>query len=277
MKKLNIYVLTLAMAGLGLSSCKKSFDPKSYAPPLSVGGYTSVKEIAPANLVAYYAFDGSLVDSVSNSTGVGTGTSFTTGFERKGLQGGVNSYVLATPSAAVAGLKSFTVTEWYNSPPPSTGIIGIFTLAKTTAFWGNIEVFFENGSDNTNGKVRIHIAKDGGDYTFAVDNVLNLFGKWNNLAFSYDGATSIATLYVNGSKITAAAVPGLTGDASFTDVGKLTFGCVQFMTEPSQTSATGRQDWANFLTGQLDEIRIYNKALSGAEVGAIVGLEGRGK
>jgi hypothetical protein len=277
MKKLNICLLGVAVLGMGLSSCKKAFDPKSYAPPLSVGGYTTVKEIAKENLVAYFAFDGSLVDSVSNSAGTATGSSFTAGFERKALQGGVNSYVLATPPPAVAALKSFTVTEWYKSPPPSTGIIGVFTLAKTTAFWGNIEVFFENGSTNDNGKVRIHIAKGGGDYTMAVDGVHNLFDKWVNLGFSYDGASSTGTLYVNGSKVFTGAIPGLTGDADFSDVGKLTFGCVQFMTEPSQTSATGRQDWANFLTGQLDEVRIYNKALTDAQVGAIIGLEGRGK
>ncbi|HVW97645.1 MAG TPA: LamG domain-containing protein [Mucilaginibacter sp.] len=277
MKRLNICFLALALTGVGLTSCHKEFNPKSYAPPLSVGGYTSVKEIAKDNLVAYYSFDGTLVDSVSNSSGTSTGTAFTTGFEGKALQGGLNSYVLAQPSAAISSLKSFTITEWYNSAPPGPGIIGIFTLAKTSAFWGNIEVFFENGSTNDNGKVRVHIAQGSGDYTYSVDGVKNLFDKWTNFGFSYDAASSTATLYINGSKVASGAIPGLTGDASFSDVGNLTFGCVQFMTNPSQTSATGSQPWASYLTGQLDEVRVYNKALSAAEIGAIVGLEGRGK
>jgi hypothetical protein len=55
------------------------------------------------------------------------------------------------------------------------------------------------------------------------------------------------------------------------------FGTVQFQTVPSQTSATGSQPWASYLTGQLDEVRIYNKALTDAEVNALVKLEGRGK
>jgi hypothetical protein len=277
MKKLNIYIIAAVFISMGLSSCRKAFDPKSYAPPLSVGGYTSVKEISKENLIAYYAFDNSLVDSVSGSAGTATGTTFGNGFEKQALQGALNSYVLATPSAAVASIKSFTVTEWYNSPPPSTGIIGIFTLSKSNAFWGNIEVFFENGSTNDNGKIRVHIANGETDNTLAVDNVINLFNKWVNLAVSYDGATSIATLYINGSKVSSGKVGSLTGNLTFNNVGKLAFGCVQFQTNPSLTSATDSQPWARYLTGQLDEVRIYNKALSDAEVGAIIGLEGRGK
>jgi hypothetical protein len=277
MKKLNIYIIAAVFISMGLSSCRKAFDPKSYAPPLSVGGYTSVKEISKENLIAYYAFDNSLVDSVSGSAGTATGTTFGNGFEKQALQGALNSYVLATPSAAVASIKSFTVTEWYNSPPPSTGIIGIFTLSKSNAFWGNIEVFFENGSTNDNGKIRVHIANGETDNTLAVDNVINLFNKWVNLAVSYDGATSIATLYINGSKVSSGKVGSLTGNLTFNNVGKLAFGCVQFQTNPSLTSATDSQPWASYLTGQLDEVRIYNKALSDAEVGAIIGLEGRGK
>jgi hypothetical protein len=277
MKKLNIYIIAVMFISVGLSSCRKAFDPKSYAPPLSVGGYTSVKEIAKENLVAYWSFDGNLIDSVSGSAGTATGTTFGTGFERQALQGALHSYALADVPAAVASMKSFTVTEWYNSAPPGPGIIGIFTLSKSSAFWGNIEVFFENGSTNDNGKVRIHIANGETDNTLAVDNLQNLFNKWVNLAVSYDGATSVATLYINGSKVSSGTVGGLTGNLTFNNVGKMAFGCVQFQTSPSLTSATGAQDWASYLTGQIDEVRIYNKALTDSQVGAIIGLEGRGK
>jgi hypothetical protein len=54
-------------------------------------------------------------------------------------------------------------------------------------------------------------------------------------------------------------------------------GCVQFQTNPSLTSATGSQDWASYLTGSMDELRIYNAALTPAEVNALVVLQGKGK
>jgi len=278
MKKIfNKNLLVAALLSIGMVSCLKPFDPSSYAPPLNIGGYTSVKQIAPTNLVGYWSFNGNLVDSVSGTAGTATGSTFTKGFEGQSLQGVLNGYVLATPSTAIKSLQSFTSTLWINTPPPSTGIIGFLSLANTVNFWGNIDMFFENGSVNTNGKVRIHITQGTNDYTFAVDNVQNLFGSWVNIAFSYDAATSKCTLYVNGSSVSSGTIGGLTGALNFTSVGKLVFGCVQFQTTPSQTSATGSQGWASFLTGTLDEVRIYNKALAPTDISAIVALEAKGK
>lgn len=266
----------MAVVTLGLSSCQKKFDTSSYAPALSIGGYTSAKQISSSNLAAYWAFDGSLIDSVSNGAGVNTGTSFGVGIKGKSMQGATNSYVLSAPSAKVTSLTSFTITEWINTPPPSAGIIGIFSLSNKSEFWGNIEMFIENGSTNENGKLRIHINK-GGDKTYAADNVLNLFGKWVALAVSYDATTGMIKVYVNGSRVSAGTVTGLTGPLAFTNSGNLVFGTVQFQTNPSQTTGTTKQDWASFLTGQLDEVRIYNKALSDEEVGFLSKLEARGK
>lgn len=274
------YIVPVAalFAITGLVSCQKKFDPSSYAPKLNINGYTATADVAKSNLVAYYAFDGSLIDSVSKTSGTNTGTSFTAGIKGKAMQGATNSYVLATPSDAVKNMTSFTVTTWINTAPPSTGIIGFFSLSNSTAFWGNIEGFFENGSTNTNGKVRIHITSaTGNDVTLAVDNVQNLFGKWTALAFSYDETTSTASLYVNGALVNASKLTNLTGPLAFKNVGQMVFGTVQFMTTPSLTSATGSQPWASFNTGQYDELRIYNRALTLTEISTIVNLQNRGK
>lgn len=47
--------------------------------------------------------------------------------------------------------------------------------------------------------------------------------------------------------------------------GPLVFGAVHFMTNPSSTSGTGSQPWASYLTGEFDEVRIFDRAIS-AEV-----------
>lgn len=274
--KINI-ILCVAAVTLGISSCQEEFDPASYAPALNIGGYTSAKQVAPASLVGYWAFDESLADSVSNTAGENTGTSFTTGVKGQALQGALNSYVTTTPGTAITSLNSFTVTCWINTPVPSTGVIGLFSLSNSTQFWGNIEMFVENGSTNENGKLRIHINNGGGDKTYAADNVLNLFDKWVGLAVSYDATTSMVKLYVNGSRVSSGSITGMTGPLVFANSGKIVFGTTQFQTTPSLTSATGKQSWASYLTGQLDEFRIYNKALTDEEVGALGKLEGRGK
>lgn len=53
MKHYTERLLALSVVLIGLASCYKKFDPASYAPALSIGGYTGSKEIAPSNLVGY--------------------------------------------------------------------------------------------------------------------------------------------------------------------------------------------------------------------------------
>ena len=283
MKKLiNKYSIAALLVSFGLSSCVKKFDPKSYAPPLSVNGYTSANSVAKSNLIGYWAFDGSLIDSVSGTVGVNTGTSFAvSGIKKQALQGALNSYVLNNTSAAVAALQSYTITFWVNTPPPSTGIIGVFALPNKIQFWGNLEMWFENGSSNSNGtiKVTMDYGPNGQNTAFfVVSGLQNLFDKWTSITISYDGTSTVSKMYVNGGLVsTQTGVGGLTGPLAFTNVGNLVFGCDAFQTNPSQTSATQYPGFASFLTGQLDEFRIYNRALTDIEVSSIVALQHRGK
>lgn len=278
MKSFNKSLLTaiVAVVCLAFSSCYKKFDPASYAPPLSIGGYTSADEIAPSNLVGYWSFNDDYIDEVSGAAGENTGTAFTGGIKGKAMQGSANSYMLFTPGASIIGMQSFTITYWVNSPAPSTGIIGLVNLAKTDGFWGNIDMFFENGSTSANGKFRAHIQNGATDSWVAKDGIINLFDTWVHIALSYDATTNTFKLYINGS-LSATSVAAGFGPLHFTNIGKLVFGCVQFQTDPSQTSSTGSQPWASYLTGQLDEVRIYNTALEDKDVNSLVKLEGRGK
>jgi len=261
---------------IGLSSCYKKFDPSTYAPALSIGGYTSPDEISPSNLIAYWPFDGDYGDKVSNTAGVNTGTTFTGGVKGQALKGALNSYVLFDPTASILNMESFTITYWVNSPAPSNGIIGLVNLSKTDGFWGNIDMFFENGGTNTDGKFRAHIQNGATDSWVAKDGIVNMFDSWVHIAVSYDAASSTFKFYLNGNVAATSVATGF-GPIHFTNTGKMVFGCVQFQTDPSLTSATGSQPWASYLTGALDEVRIYNTALSDADVNALVKLEGRGK
>ncbi len=115
-KKYNFstYISGILLLAVGITSCQKSFDPASYAPAQTFGGYTTSREIAASNLVGYWGFENSLIDSVSNKNGNGVGTSFTTGIKGNALQGANNGYFITTPSSAVVGLKSFTISFCVN-------------------------------------------------------------------------------------------------------------------------------------------------------------------
>lgn len=260
-----------------VSACQDK--PTDYAPPLSIGGYTSAKQVAPANLVAYWAFNESLVDSVSNTSGTNTGTSFSPGIKGMALQGAINSYVIANTPQVVQNLKSFTVTSWVKTPLNANGIVGLVDISNGTKFWGNLTVFLENGGDATKGLLKIHVdngkatASDAwlGNYTLT-----SPWDKWLHTAVSFDEATSTFRVYVNGAKVATQVMAGY-GPINFQNASKMVFGTVHFQTNPSLTTATGNQSWASYLQGQLDEVRIYNKALTDTDISSLQRLEAKGK
>jgi hypothetical protein len=261
-----------------LPACQKGFNTKSYAPvkPLpSFDGYNSSNSIESASLVDYWNFSGSLTDSVSKLPGVATGTTFASGISGQGLQCNLNDYAICQPSAAIAKLQSCSVSTWVNTGPPTTGVIDYFTLANTGQFWGNMEMFFDNGSTNTDAHVRIHLSQNGSDNTFAAE-VPGCFGAWVNLIFTYD-VSGACTLYLNGKSVATGTAGTLTGPLAFTNVGSVIFGCTQFTTNPSQTTATGSQPWAAFMVGKIDQVRVYNTVLTANEAAALYNLENLGR
>ena len=90
----------------------------------------------------------------------------------------------------------------------------------------------------------IHIGADI-DATGPTAIALN---TWTHLAASYDGAAF--RLYVNGSQVTSRAVSG------------------SVATSTSPLRLGGNTIWGEYFAGVIDEVRIYNRALSAAEVQA---------
>ena len=71
---------------------------------------------------------------------------------------------------------------------------------------------------------------------------------WSHLAGTYDGTT--LRLYVNGALVTSQAVAGLIAPST----GALRIG--------------GNSVWGQYFRGRMDEVRIYNRALSAPEIQA---------
>jgi hypothetical protein len=281
MKKNHNILKAMLLTGLAvvfiLSSCQKGFDPKSYAPakPLpTFGGYSSSNQIEADSLIAYWNFSGTLTDSISKLPGTATNSSFGAGISGQAYQGSLNGYAVCKSSPALAALQKCTVSVWVNTTPPTTGVLDYFTLSNTVNFWGNIEMFFDNGSTNTDAHVRIHLSQSGTDNTFAAE-VPGCFNGWANLIFSYD-ISGACTLYLNGKSV-ATGKAGITGPLVFQNVGNVVFGCTQFTTTPSQTIGSGPQPWAAFLPGKIDQVRVYNKVLSSNEASALYNLENLGR
>lgn len=271
-----IPLLTLACT-VAFTSCYKKYDYKDYQPTFTVGGYSSSNEIGAGHLVGYWGFEGDYVDSISNIAGTGVNTSFGTGFLGKALQGAANGYVISELPAAIKNMHSFTIDFWINTPQNTGGIITPICISNETTDWGALDLFYENGSTATSAPFKAHI--NGQSETWFTNSTFaNPWNAWQNVALTYDAATSTFTTYQGGGKVASTTTAGL-GDFVFpATANNLIFGTEQFQCVPTiGTMPGGAQTWADFLRGQLDEVRIYDVALSEADLKALIILQGKGK
>lgn len=273
---INKMVPLLLVCGTLLTSCYKKFDPKSYQPPFTINGYTSTAEIGQGSLVGYWAFDGGYVDSVSGTAATGVGTSFTGGFKGQALQGANNGYAISDLSNAIKNLKSFTIDFWVNTSQNTSGIVAPIVISRTDQFWGALDMFFENGSTATKANLKVHFNGQS-EVWFTNGFVTNPWNSWQNIALTYDAGTSTFTLLQGGNAVATQSAAGLGNLVFPATATKIIFGTEQFQCSPSLGTAGGPQGWASYLTGLLDEVRIYSKALSASDIQALIVLQGKGK
>jgi hypothetical protein len=267
-----------------LSSCLKKYDDASYAPSKPYGGYNSSKEIAPNNLVAYWAFNGGLSDSVAGLTGTNSGTTFAKGEKGQALQvGGSNYYLFNNPGTVLPNLKAFTVTFWMNAPQNTSYAYGIFSLNNPNDFWGSLDVYLDNGSTADTAQFKVHINNNGVGQ-FLGTKLGGAWNKWVHVAITYDSSTTVTStnfsIYANGTSIYSTLLKNGAanyGPLQFPGPTKMVIGTWQFQTNPSLTNAATAQSWAGSFNGALDEFRIYNKALKASDVSALFKLEAAGR
>jgi hypothetical protein len=258
------------------TSCYKSFDPKSYQPEFTVNGYASSGDIGKGSLVGYWSFDGSYVDSVSNTAATGFNTSFASGFKGQALKGSGTGYAISDLPAALKNMSSFTIDYWINTQQNTTGIVAPVVISKDDDFWGALDFFYENGSTASSANFKIHFHGQS-EVWFTNGFLANPWNAWQNIAVTYDAATSTFTLYQGGGKVASQTVDGLGNLVFPATATKIIFGTEQFQCTPSLGTAGGSQSWASYLSGQLDEMRIYNTALSASDLQALIILQGKGK
>jgi len=315
MKKFtNISMLMLLCAALVfmMSSCQKSFNAKSYAPPKppppppSFNGFNSSAEIEPANLLDYFPFTTSNADSLGNLTGTNKGSvGSTAGVTGNAFKGAASSYVLFSNPGQLPAMESYTVSLWMNSPKTNGLARGIFSLNNPTDFWGSLDIYLDNpGGTDPKGDTlifKVHMTNASGvpfAGVFLQAKVPNAINTWTHMVVTYDAGTSVISFYQNGVSIGIAGVAGtsgfvndpvlpgddptktpkvLYGPIKFPNPTAAVLGTWQFQTTPSLTTSADAQTWAESYTGGLDNFRIYNKALTSDEVVALYNLEKLGR
>ncbi len=281
LKKLVLGVVVIFIFG----SCQKLYRP-------ALGDYLKDPDPPPYNaLKGFWAFEDNVTDQGENDLdGTASNLSYVTGINGKAVQVGAGGYLLCKtigettvhpngfvgyPADTLASLKSFSVSFWMKGVGPvQGGAQGIFSLSNKNQFWGNLDVFLENYNSGDDAFFKVHLFNKNGTgtgETWIADNAMKFTGvlnKWTHVVFTYDAATSVFKSYIDGNvanqrNLTSGGNPY--GDVEFKDFNGLVIGSFQFQTNPT-LSNHGPEAWAKSFNGALDQFRLYNKALSAAEV-----------
>lgn len=223
----------------------------------------------------YWAFDGNSRDTGQyRSVTVEKNITYVPGVAGQAAQIGDGGYLaVKTVADSLKTPGSLTVAFWMNGVGPvQGGAQGLFAIANSEEFWGNVEFFLENLNNGSEAFLKVHMfnsgAPDGKGEQWNEVKIANGLNKWTHIAVTYDASNSQLTIYADGQPTAIANKVldgGNYGPLKFKNVSGVVLGSFAFQTDPSFTNH-GPEGWAKSFNGPLDQFRIYNVALSAAEV-----------
>jgi hypothetical protein len=277
-----LLIAMMVMMSSMLTSCNKDDDPDD--------GKIDPGTIATTNLVAYFPFDGNGTEKIANLTPtLQPNVTYVTGRRGQAYQGANMAHLLYTLPAAskLKSLTSFSVAMWIKSPlVTGDPEITLFEIGKSDDFfWGNLKLGLlrlNATADSLNFKA--FFLKNGAVWSgqhINYSDPLFPINMWMHMVFQYDQTTSKFMIYKDGVKIeTSAGVenrwaagedvnprPPL-GPLAFANADKINIGAWRPKTEGTATDA-----WMGWFLGNMDELRVYDKALTAAEVKALYDAE----
>ena len=213
---------------------------------LTPASFTWTITAAPPSLVAAYGFEEGTGTTTADSSGLNnTGTLSnatwaTTGRFGKALSfNGTNAWV-TVPDANVLDLTTtMTIEAWVN---PTTLTSWRTIVLKESTSGLSYGLYAHDGS-----RPAAYIRIGSSDIDRAGTAVLPT-NTWTHVAMTYDGTT--LRLYVNGAQVATRAISG----SIVTSTGALRIG--------------GNASWGEYYAGLIDEIRIYSRVLTAAEITA---------
>lgn len=184
--------------------------------------------------------------------------------------------------SAFSKIENFSMSVWIKNVEanPKGCIIslngGRMSATKPHDFPA-FNVYFDNcGSDSetgekwqqVNGRFIFHDAK-GAEQNLWLDcgaTALAVYGEWFHFAVTYEPAAKVAHLYVNGEEIRELQFdPGIPFNNLVTEfTNALYIGAWSTYVE-----GDSNQSWQNYWPGSIDEVRIFDKALTPDEVLAL--------
>ncbi len=251
---------TVAYSDFGLSANSSySYRVRAMDTSGNLSGYSGVAVAAtpsaPGSLVAAYGFNEGSGTTATDESGTGNaglviGPTWTTSGKYGGALefNGSNDWVLINDSESLHLTNAMTLEAWVDP----------FTLPSSpcepssTCYWMDVvykdsDRYYMEASSSVNQAPEVGgIFADGKHIVIAPAPLAT--NAWTHLAVTYDGA--MLKLYVNGVLVTNTPVTSL------------------ITTSTNPLFIGGDQTMGQYFHGRIDEVRVYNRALSAAEVQA---------
>jgi glucose/arabinose dehydrogenase/chitodextrinase len=215
-------------------------------------GYSAVAEATtaaaqptPPGLVGAWAFAEGNGTTTADSSGNGNaGTLVGASWTPLGRYGsalsfsGAGSTVRVADSASLDLTTAMTLSAWIEPTASQSG--------WKTILQHETDAYFLNAS-NTDGPLRPSGGGTlGGNTQYLSGPTANPVNAWTNVALSYDGAT--LRLFINGTQVSSRAASGA------------------IQTTNSPLWIGGNSPYGEYFQGLIDEVRVYNRALTQAEI-----------
>lgn len=280
-------LLILAVFAIMGVSCKKDGNPNNL-PSVStasyegkIDGYTSSNEVFPENLIAYWSFDDTKNELVSGTAPTSSANdSYVTGGVRGkalNLAAGYLYFPVQFQKFKVDSLKSWTISTWVKILNNGSKRTMLFQLARPGIFNGNINFALNTQSfpAATTNTLRIQptFTTIGGGTQDNLNSTLSPtigMDKWTHLVLTYDGTTGVFNIWADAVKVGAFPNRGVGNNLYKSwEPSEIIIGA-NYNSIPGKSVSTDVTFAA--MTGQIDELRIYNKTFPDAHVKALYNL-----
>ncbi|NDB57998.1 DUF1565 domain-containing protein [bacterium] len=250
-----MFIATLALTNLFDKKIEEIFSKADFISYSNLQ-HAQVGATLTNGLVSHFKLDETSGTAVADSVGSNSGTlvggnpTWSTGKIGSGSLNlnGTNQYVDVPNFNALNGLNSASISFWVKPSVVSKPFI---------TKWGTGRLF-EVGSNGTSLSVIWRIGgSGGGGSAFSQVTPANTLstGSWNHVVVVYNNPSS--TVYVNGNQIGSVSGAGGLLNTSVNDPLRI-----------------GWNNIPNFYSGDIDDVRIYNRAVTSQEVLDLYSLSG---